>query len=287
MAMELVMNEYTLASALTFNYEELKAEITKRADHYKGVTYTDDQVNDARTDLADIRRFKKTLSGEKSRMKKEFLKPFEDFENKINELVLIIERSESEIDVQVKRFEEDRKSKKKEQILDIFYSFVERPEWLTENMVFNDRWLNKTYKLSEIKEELRDKIETANKEIATLEALPEFGFEAAQMYKKTMSMPLAIAEAKKMAEIQKQKQEALKRAEEAKRMAELPKQEPEFEPMTQEEAEVKAEAIKKQIDEALDAPERKWVAFKAFITKDEAKLLANFFKQNSIKITRG
>lgn len=287
MAMELVMNEYTLASALTFNYEELKAEITKRADHYKGVTYTDDQVNDARTDLADIRRFKKTLSGEKSRMKKEFLKPFEDFENKINELVLIIERSESEIDVQVKRFEEDRKSKKKEQILDIFYSFVERPEWLTENMVFNDRWLNKTYKLSEIKEELRDKIETANKEIATLEALPEFGFEAAQMYKKTMSMPLAIAEAKKMAEIQKQKQEALKRAEEAKRMAELPKQEPEFEPTTQEEAEVKAEAIKKQIDEALDAPERKWVAFKAFITKDEAKLLANFFKQNSIKITRG
>lgn len=46
--MELKMNEYQLPQNISFNFEELKAELTEKARLYETIVYTDDQIQEAK-----------------------------------------------------------------------------------------------------------------------------------------------------------------------------------------------------------------------------------------------
>ena len=97
--------------------------------------------------------------------------------------------------------------------------------------------------------------------------MPEFAFEATEVYKTTLDLNTAISEGKRLSEIQKRKLEA-----EAERKA----------------AE-EAEPVVVSKPENATAPEqtpeteaRRWVGFEAYITTDEARLLRDFFIKNNI-----
>lgn len=52
--MELKMNEYQLPQNISFNFEELKAELTEKARLYETIVYTDDQIQEAKKDKANL-----------------------------------------------------------------------------------------------------------------------------------------------------------------------------------------------------------------------------------------
>ena len=89
--MELKMNDYLLPEKILFNYEELKQELVEKIAHYETLVYTDEQIKDAKADKTTLNKLKKALNEERIRVKNEYLKPFEDFEKKINEIISIIE----------------------------------------------------------------------------------------------------------------------------------------------------------------------------------------------------
>ena len=68
--MELKMNEYQLPEQILFNYEELKAELTEKVQHYETLVYTDDQIKEAKADRAALNKLKKALSDERIRREK-------------------------------------------------------------------------------------------------------------------------------------------------------------------------------------------------------------------------
>ncbi|WNV59438.1 DUF1351 domain-containing protein [Oscillospiraceae bacterium NTUH-002-81] len=73
--MELRVEEYQLPQKISFNFEELKAELQEKTQHYETMVYTDDQIKEAKADRANLNRLKKALNDERIRREKEYLAP--------------------------------------------------------------------------------------------------------------------------------------------------------------------------------------------------------------------
>ena len=279
--MELQVKEFSLPKVIEFNYEELKDVITAKTEYYKTLVYNDNQIKDAKSDRAELNKFKKALNDERLRREKEYLEPFQDFKSKVNELISIIDEPVAVIDKQIKEYEDQQKKNKKEEITQYFNEGLSDdlttipPEWLKLEQIFKDQWLNKSYSMAGIKDEIRERVTEIKNNLATLTELPEFGFEATEVYKSTLDINRAINEARRMADIQKAKEEALKAKE-----AEKAKNEAETKPIIEDTKPEQADPVQQA------KPLRGWVNFSAYINLEEAKALKEFFVSHNIEFKR-
>ena len=210
--MELEVKEYQLPAKIEANFEELKAEIAAKVGIYETMVYTDDQISIAKKDKAALNKLKKALNDERLKREREYMIPFNEFKDKVNEIIKLIDKPVAVIDKQITAAEDKRKADKRVEIESYFVT-LERPEWLKLERIFNEKWLNTTYKLNDITAELDMTVIMINNNVATLNALPEFGFEALEEYKRTLDFNKALLEGQRLADIQKRK-EAQKIAEE-------------------------------------------------------------------------
>lgn len=272
--MELKMNAYQLPEKISFNFEELKQELTEKVSMYETLVYTDDQIKEAKADKAQLNKLKKALNDERIRLEKEYMQPFNSFKSQVNEIISIIDKPVALIDKQVKEYEDKQKQEKMEQIKAL-WAEMDVPEGMTLERVFEDRMLNVSYGLNHVKQKMLDDIKRFNRDMETLAALPEFGFEAQQEYIRTLDLNKALAEGQRMAQIQKQKAEVerLKAEEEARKAAEA-----EFARNINPPAEEVAAT-----EETPAQPVRQWIRFAANLTVGEAMELKNFFSTHGIE----
>nr|DAF81498.1 MAG TPA: Protein of unknown function (DUF1351) [Caudoviricetes sp.] len=295
--MELKMNDYQLPEKISFNFDELKAELTEKVKMYETLVYTDDQIKEAKADKAQLNKLKKALNDERIRLEKEYMQPFNSFKSQVNEIISIIDKPVALIDKQVKEYEDKQKQEKMAQIKAL-WAEMDVPEGLTLERVFEDRMLNVSYGLNHVKQKMLDDIKRFNRDMETLAALPEFGFEAQQEYIRTFDLNKALAEGQRMAQIQKQKAEAERLK--AEREAEQARLKAEEEARKDSEAEfakggiiqpiykvATEEFIPPVVDEEFDskafAPSRQWIRFAANLTVGEAMELKNFFSTHGIE----
>ena len=233
---------------------------------YKNLVYTDDQIKDAKKDVAALRKFTKALSDERIRVKKDLLKPYEDFEAKVKELTAIVDESIKNIDEQVKEHDEQRKAEKKAEIENIWSSItLQLPIPLTLEQIFNEKWLNASVSEKQIWEEIDARIKQIESDIFALQNLPEYSFEAIEVYKTSLNLVHAMQEGRRLAEIQKKKAEQ----EDAMKQA------------------AEKDTSKKSADMAqeIEVPEtpKNWVSFSAYINVEDAVALREFFKSRDIQ----
>ena len=260
--MELRVNEVTLPEVISFNYEELKAELTAKISKYETMVYSEDQIKLAKEDRASLNKLKKALNDERIRREKEYMQPFNVFKAQVNEIISIIDKPILMIDGQVKEFEENQKQEKQKMCQLIFESTA-HPEWLKFEQIFNSKWLNASVTQKAITEEIDTAIETVNNNISALQILPEFSFEAIEVYKTTLDINKALEEGKRLAEIQKKKAEA-----EAHALSQVPEEE-------------RLKQINEQAQNTL--VDKEWIAFKALLSTEDAQALAQFFRSRNIE----
>lgn len=295
--MELKINEVQLPEQITFNYEELKQELTEKLSMYETLVYTDEQIKEAKVDKASLNKLKKALNDERIRREKEYMKPFDDFKAKINEIMDIIDKPVALIDKQVKEYEIKQKQEKKEQIKEL-WSEMDVPEGLLLEDVFEDRMLNVSYGMNHVKQKMLDDIKRFNRDMETLAALPEYGFEAQQEYIRNHDLNKALAEGRRMAQIVKAKaerEEAMRKIEEeqkAKAAAEAAKKaafpdDAMNPPVTEEEI---AQSRQEYIEAAsangvhpVIAPAKQWISFSALLSTEDALALKDFFNSRQIE----
>ncbi len=272
--MELRVNEVQLPEQITFNYEELKEEIAGKVSHYETLVYTDDQIKEAKADRADLNKFKKALNDERIRREREYMQPFQDFKDKIDEIIAIIDKPIMLIDRQIKECEEKQKHDKRNAIEELFASMGFQ-SFVKFEMIFNEKWLNATVSMKKIEEALNsEKIRIGN-DIFTLSGLPEFSFEAIEIYKTTLDINQALNEGRRLSEIQKRKAEheaaEKAKAEEQERLAV---------------EEMEAEQLQPVRDGFMNPPaeenNKQWISFKAFLSVDDAVALKQFFESRNI-----
>ena len=280
--MELKVQEYKLPDAISFNFEELKTAIAGKTEQYAAIVYTEDNIKAAKEDRADLNRLKKALNDERLRRQKEYMKPFDAFKAQIDEIISIIDKPVLAIDKQIKEYELIKQDEKKNNIEDMFNDML-FPEFVSVDRLWNPKWLNATFSMKQVEEELLNQKNRIISECQTLATLPNYSHEAVHFYQKTLSIEQALGKVRELTEAEAAKQRALEA--EAKRQA------------AEEEARQKAllEAQQKAVDETFapvpevvkeepkPAPVNKmWVAFEAYIDKNQGAALKTFFENNNI-----
>lgn len=268
--------------AIEWNHEEIKEMVSEKVSYYKGLVYTEDEIKSAKTDRATLNKFVAALESKRKEIKKQCLAPYEDFEKKMMEIVAIVNEPINLIDSQVKAYEEKQKQEKLEKIKE-YWANQTQASFLTFEQIFDSKWLNASVSMKSIQEEINSRLEQVANDLITLQNLPEFGFEAVEVYKTTLDLNKALNEGRRLSEIQKRKAEH--EAEQARLAAEA-------------EAKAQAEQVAEKTGEMVlnNAPDvyahkrvepvepaKQWVSFKAHLTVDQARELKQFFDDRCIE----
>lgn len=273
--MELKIRNVSFPEAIEFNFDEIKQELTEKVEHYKSLVYTDEQIKDAKKDVAELRKFIKALSDERIKVKKQCLAPYEEFEKKVKELEHVVNEPIALIDSQVKEYAEKQKQEKKESIEAYWMELIQSdniPEGMTIQKIWNEKWLNTSTSMKSIQEEINSRLQQIATDLATLENLPEFGFEAKEVYKDTLDINKAIQEGHRLSEIQKAKE-----AQNVEQKAKV------VEPVeTPEEPLSFAEDCDDFIP-SFDGNESIWRTYKINMTSDQKTILEQFLVTSGIK----
>lgn len=251
--MELVIitpKETDFIQEIKFNNEEIKQELAVRLEKYNGLVYTNDSIKDAKTDRANLNKFKEAIETKRKEMKKQCLAPYEKFEAQIKEITAMIDKPILAIDTQVKNFEQIKKDEKLQGIKQFYTDKVADLATLVPfDKIYNEKWLNATYKEADIQKEITDLFAKVESELQIIAELgTEYEAQIKDVYLKSYDLTQALQEKKrleeqaaKLAEYKRLQEEKAK--EQAKEQPEEVKPEPKqaapeppsYEPPTQQE----------------------------------------------------
>lgn len=179
------------------NLDAVEASIRERIAEYKNMVVTEDSIMDSKQVVADIRKEQKALDDNRKAIKKEWLEPYEAFEDRAKKLIKLYDEPIKAINEQLTAFEEDRKEAKRKVIADIYEKADkgEHADWLTLKSLFNDRWLNATYSEKNIRKDIEDAFSQLAISISSIKAMEsEFEQAGLDILKKTGDFQLAVQE---------------------------------------------------------------------------------------------
>lgn len=265
--MELIIKPVTFPEMIEFNFDELKKEITTKAAEYAAVVYTEDTIKEAKKDRAQLNKFITAIETERKRVKAESEKPYKAFAEQVAELTGIVKKAMVSIDDQIAEVEQKRKEEKYARITEI-YKETGFPEFVTLDKIYNPKWLNATCSETQIKQDLNSYLEAVKNDMQAINNIPEYKFEAAEVYKETLSLSKALAKASEFVEMQKRKEEAQKREHERKQAEEFAKSM--YPPV-------------EEAQEPVEEPEGDLITFQCRLTYENALKLKEFFVVNEIE----
>ena len=219
--------------SIGWNKEQIKDAVVSITEQYRGLAYTEEQLQEAKADRAKLNAMKKDISDRRIQVKNALLEPYNVFDAEVKEVVALIDEPIAMIDEQIVAYEERTKEEKK-QTLEKFFTEnrADLPELITFEKIFNPKWLNKTSSLSSCKKEIKKAIEdiTADLSVIRSSLSGKYSVYAEEFYlKREMNLSRALSEANRIQEMDKKaEEEEQKRAkleEEAKIRRELETQE--------------------------------------------------------------
>lgn len=213
----------------TWAKEEIAQAVLAKLSEYKGAVYTPDTVKNAKADRAELNKLAKALDDERKRVKALYSAPYEAFEKEVKSIVNQIAECSAKIDRQVKAFEEAEKQKKMDAIREMFDGMDFHG--IAFEKVYDPKWLNATTSLASVKKDLENRLQQVDTDLAVLDGVDEYKFEAVEEYKASLSLAIAMSEVQRLKDlaIRKAEHEARLRGE-AEKAKELPKEEPKAEP---------------------------------------------------------
>lgn len=254
------------------NMEQIKEQAIMIKNWYDSLVITEDMLKDIKSEKSQINKAKDTVATYRKDIVKEFKKPIEQFELLAKETENILKEAYDTCNEAVKRYEDETKAKKTEEVKAYFDEYAES---LKIDFVEYERLginVTLTASMKSLKEAVKVCLDKIASEIDLIniqkeELIPDMLVE----YKKTLNVANAIknvTDRHKAIEEEKARQEALKA--------------------------LKAEAVKqeKKVEQVLEAPkeiveEPKPQIYKAtfnvFGTIEQIKALKDFMNERGIK----
>ena len=197
---------------IEFNFDDIKNELISKVEMYNSLTYTDDQIKEAKSDRANLNKFIATIEDKRKIVKKLILEPYNNFEAKIKELVSLVNKPIDAIDTQIKAVENKAKELKQNQIELIYDENIGNlKEVLPLESIFNPKWLNATVTIKSAEADLKSIIDTVKKDLSVIDTLDsEFKLQVKDYYLRTRDLSGALAEKARL-EDQKKKIEAVEK----------------------------------------------------------------------------
>lgn len=282
--------------SLDFNFEEVKAWLGENLAAYRNMAVTEDGIAAAKSDKAKIRKISSAISEQRIAVKKRYLEPYNDFEANMKELSGMCDEASKNIDDQLKKFEEQRKAQKRNDLL-AFYQTQNAPAWLTFERIENPRWMNVTFSMDEAQNEITEKVNAVNADVESISGFDaEFAYEMLLEYRKTLNVSGAIQRGNELRRMKQERerrraeQEAAKKARTAEREeAERRRAEAAIAAKQAREAAEMAEQAEEPTQEPAEQPEEEPVQildFRVYVTQEQKIALRDWLKENGIRVTR-
>lgn len=189
-----IENETQQLPAITCNYDQIVAELKPKLERYKSLVYTEQDVAVAKQDKAMLNNLAKAINNKKIEVKNKQLEPYLQFETQIKSLLGMINEAVDAIDGQVKDFDEQRKSQKKEEIESYFNEASAHLNGvLAFEQIFDPKWLNVTVKMNAIKTSIDSIINRVQADLALIDDMhSEFETELKTTYLATLDIASVI-----------------------------------------------------------------------------------------------
>lgn len=264
---------------IEYNHEELKQQITEQLEKYQNMVITENDIAKTKADRARLNKFKDAVNAKRIEVKKEYLKPYQAFEEQVKEIIAIVDEPIKAIDVQIKFFEDNKRQEKKEQIEALYLDEIgEIKELIPLAKIWNPKWINATYKLSDIAIEIETAIGRVKSGLQIIKDLHcTFEQQVMDKFINTLDINAALMENKRLEE-QEKKLNAVMKQEESK-------------PALKQES--RQSAVVDYGRKALqDNPQQTDIKetgqnlitldFRVFVTAEQAMLLKSFLMENGI-----
>lgn len=269
-------DEGQFLKSIGWNKEQIKEAVVSITEQYRGLAYTEAQLQEAKADRAKLNAMKNDISARRIQVKNALLEPYNKFEAEVKEVVALIDEPIAMIDEQIVAYEERTKEEKR-QTLEKFFTDNRGslPEQITFERIFNPKWLNKSSSLSSCKNDIKKLIEDISADLAAIRSsLDErYSVYAEEFYlKREMNLSHALAEANHIQEMDRKAEEERKAKEQAQKEREE----------AQKRAKEEAEAKKQREAEAQDAREHRNSPQKG-VSKIEHEQVTMFDKTGGLK----
>ena len=266
-----------LPHELSFNFDELKAELTAQLERYQGLVITEDAIKEGKEDRAKLNKLKTALDTQRKTIKKKWNEPYDVFERKIKEVIALVDKPIAAIDSQLNAYEEQRKAEKREQIEDLYHQTVpsDIKGLIPLDRIFDQTWLNAGTSLKKVEEAISGLVARIQNDLLALREIePEHAVAVRQEYYRTLDLGAAMRQLTALRETA----EAMKRAAQAQTQAEPPKP---AEPAPEPQSEPVKQATQNQPQ---SEPEKLYKLRLEFsLTKQQAAALKQFIVANGIE----
>lgn len=169
--LELIVQERTPGTLKT-NITKLEKLVAKKLEEYRPKNYGGD-ADKAKKDRAELNKAKDAIGKARRAIIEEAMKPYAEFETRCKNIERNIADASGLLDNIVKLRESEEKDRKRKVIEAYWQSKNFR--LVTLDKIFNQKWLNKTYKESDIAAEIDEAIE---KILANLKQIERFSDDA-------------------------------------------------------------------------------------------------------------
>lgn len=223
---ELILNVKQNPGVIELNFDEIEAALDKKLEEYKGAVFTEESKTFAKKEVASLRKFKAKFEDARKSVKREWMRPYDDFEKRMKQLTAKIDEPINLINSQIAEFEQKRKAERQEEIRKIYQELIgDMAEYCELGRIYDSKWENATTTLKSIRESISVSVESTRTAVATISGMQSEAVEKAlNIYKDSHDMAKAISYInsyeQQKAEIMQREAERRKEEEERRRREE-------------------------------------------------------------------
>ena len=268
----------SLPEKIEFNYSEALEWVGEIEDTYGNLAVTNDKdsIANAKEVKANINRVSKGLSDWRISVKKELLKPLEEFEAQCKTLSNRLTAVSGTIDAQLKEIESREREAKMSELKAYYMEEVaEAEEYLPWDVVCDVRWGNKTFKIEDAKKEIEEAVNNLRNDLSIIRGLEsKYEAELLETYRECHNLRRVMEKDRAL--------KARQKAEEQRKAAEVEDTFEEDEPSFDEPPKPAYEApIRPVVEEK--KPKLYTLRFEVTMTLQQANDLKAFFTESGIK----
>ena len=266
------------------DYDQLKAKVLEDVSVFKGIIISEDNLDEAPKWRAELNKKAKRISDFRIAFEKDFKKRIEKSTSQLKELASFYADASSNIDVQVKEFDEKRKQEKNAAIGKIYEDCIEdMREFLPLEKLYNDKWGNKGFSLADIEKEIKSRVATTKDSIEAIQTLgTKYESQMISAYLVRFDMSDALKKKAELEQIDAEMERRRKAAEEE----ELRKQaEAQAQAAVENATVVPIEEVEEPKEPIAQEQEYR-LAFEVFGNKEQLTALCNFIRENGYRYNR-
>lgn len=266
------------------DYDKLKAKVLEDVSAFKGIIISEDNLEEAPKWRAELNKKAKRISDFRIAFEKDFKKRIEKPTSQLKELAAFYTDASNNIDTQVKGFDEKRKQEKNEAIGKIYAeNIADMEQFLPLDSIWNEKWMNKGFSLSDIEKEIKSRVDTTRENIDTIQMLgTKYESQMISAYLVRFDMSDALKKKKELEQIDAEMERRRKAAEEE----ELRKQAEAQVQAVVENATVVPIEEEEEPKEPIVKEQEYRLAFEVFGNKEELTSLCNFIRENGYRYNR-